>query len=295
MSNGAENLTGAGAVAANVPSAKRRGSRGSSPARSWLRKPLALRALSLLAVLVLWQAFGNAFSTSFPIDIARAFPHAFWHQVAPAFGDTLKGFGAGYGVSILAGIPIGLAMSRSRLVELALEPYVAALYATPRLALIPVLILWLGIDFKMRFAVVLVSGLFPIILNTYIGGKEVDRNLLDAGRAFAGRPLQILRTIVIPASLPYIFAGLRLGMARAFIGIIVAEIETSVLGIGNLINKDVQVLRFADMWVAIISLGIFSLFFTTALKRLERWATMPWARGSGALGRRGVRLWPSRA
>jgi NitT/TauT family transport system permease protein len=146
--------------------------------------------------------------------------------------------------------------------------------------LIPVLILWLGIDFKMRFAVVLVSGVFPIILNAYIGGKEVDRNLLDAGRAFAGSQLQIMRTIVVPASLPYIFAGLRLGLARAFIGIIVAEIETSVLGIGNLINKDVQVLRFEDMWVAIITLGFLSMIFTAVLKRTERWATQPWARGS---------------
>ncbi len=87
-------------------------------------------------------------------------------------------------------------MARSRLVELALEPYVSALYATPRLALIPVLILWLGITFQMRFAVVVMSGVFPIILNTYLGGKEVDRNLLDAGRAFDAGRLQMLRTIV---------------------------------------------------------------------------------------------------
>jgi NitT/TauT family transport system permease protein len=249
--------------------------------------PWVLRILSVAVLLGLWQLLGNKYSTSFPSDIVRTFPHTFVHQVVPALGDTLKGFGAGYAVSIAIGIPLGLLMARSRLVELALEPYVNALYATPRLALIPVLILWLGIDFKMRFAVVLVSGVFPIILNTYLGAKEVDRNLLDAGKAFAAGELQTLRTIVIPASLPYIFAGLRLGLARAFIGIIVAEIETSVLGIGNLINKDAQTLRFDGMWVAIITLGILSILFSTFLKRVEAWSVTPW-------NRKGKAPWPFR-
>ena len=204
------------------PQAKRKSS------RSWLHNPWVLRVASVAGLLLVWQIFGDKYSTSFPTDIIRSFPHSFTTDVLPALGDTLKGFGAGYAVCVVLGIPIGLLMARSRLVELAIEPYVSALYATPRLALIPVLILWLGIDFKMRFAVVVVSGLFPIILNTYYGAREVDRNLLDAGTAFAAKELQKLRTIVIPASLPYIFAGLRLGMARAFIGIIVAEIETSV-------------------------------------------------------------------
>lgn len=275
-------------TAATAARPLRQGS-GRSRIGAIVHRPAFLRLLSLLVVLGTWQLFGNKFSTSFPIDIARALPHSLRHDVFPAFGDTLKGFGAGYAVCVLAGIPIGLVMARSRLIELALEPYVMALYATPRLALIPALILWLGIDFKLRFAVVVVSGLFPIILNAYLGAKDVDRNLLDAGRAFDAGPLQTMRTIVIPGSLPYIFAGLRLGMARAFIGIIVAEIETSVLGIGNLISADVQRLRFDEMWVAIISLGVFSILFTAGLKTIERWATMPWQRKGMA------RLWPRRA
>jgi NitT/TauT family transport system permease protein len=256
--------------------------------KGWLDNPWVLRVLSVAVLLGAWQLFGNKYSTSFPTDVARTFPHAFVHEVVPALGDTLKGFGAGYTACILLGIPIGLLMARSRLVELALEPYVNALYATPRLALIPVLILWLGINFQMRFAVVLISGLFPIILNTYLGAKEVDRNLLDAGKAFDAGELQTLRTIVIPASLPYIFAGLRLGLARSFIGIIVAEIETSVLGIGNLISHSAQTLQFSQMWVAIITLGILSILFSTVLKRTEAWMVTPWER-------KGRAPWPFRA
>jgi NitT/TauT family transport system permease protein len=274
--------------AAGVPTVTTRGGQ-SSQLRKFLGNKWTLRALSLAVLLGLWQVFGNKFSTSFPTDIARTMPHSLWNDVFPAFGDTFKGFFTGYAVCILAGIPIGLLMARSRLMELILEPYIVALYATPRLALIPVLILWFGIDFKMRFMVVLVSGFFPIVLNTWLGAKEVDQNLLDAGRAFNAGALRTMRTIVIPATLPYIFAGLRLGMARALIGIIVAEIETSVLGIGNLISTDVRSLRFADMWVAIIALGVFSILFTVVLKSIEQWATVPWQRK----GR--FRLWPSHA
>jgi NitT/TauT family transport system permease protein len=259
------------------------------PTLSWLRKPMVLRLLSLGALLIVWQAYGNRYSTSYPLDIVRTFPHSFHNEVLPALADTLKGFGIGYTICVIFGIPIGLLMARSRLIELVLEPYVTALYATPRLVLIPVLILWLGIDFRMRVAVVIVSGLFPIILNTYLGGKDVDRDLVEVGDAFAANSFQILRTIVLPGTLPYIFAGLRLGMARSFIGIIVAEIETSVLGIGNLISDDVKRLDFAGMWVAIVSLGLLSILFTALIKRAEIWATMPWERGKGR------RLWPSRA
>lgn len=247
--------------------------------RAFLRRPLVLRLLSVVVVAAGWQAFGTDFSTSFPSKIVASAYNTFIPEVLPAFGDTLKGLGVGFGICIVAGIPLGLLMARSRIVELALEPYVNALYATPRLALIPVLILWLGVTFQLRIAVTVVSGLFPIILNTYLGAREVDPNLVDAGRAFAANRWQIMRTVIFPGSLSYTFAGVRIGLGRAFIGIIVAEIETSALGIGNLISHDANNIRMAAMWVAIISLGILSIIFSTALKGSERWATMPWLRG----------------
>jgi len=234
--------------------------------------------LSVAVVLVGWQLFGTAYSTSYPSSIFHSAINTLWSDVVPAFKDTLEGFGVGYSICIVAGVPIGLLMARSRLVELVLEPYVSALYATPRLALIPVLILWLGVNFQLRMAVVIVSGLFPIVLNAYLGGREVDPNLLDVGTAFSANSFQILRTVVYPGSLPYIFAGIRIGLGRAYIGIIVAEIETSAIGIGNLISSDAGSLQMAAMWVAIISLGVVSILLSTGLKWAERWSTMPWLR-----------------
>jgi NitT/TauT family transport system permease protein len=246
---------------------------------AWLKRPAVLRTLSVLVVLGLWEIVGrHTMSLSYPTAIVRAAYHTMRPDVLPAFGDTMSAFWMGYAICVVLGIPIGLLMARSRLAELSLWPYVSALYATPRLALIPVLILWLGITYEMRVSVVVISGLFPIILNTYLGGKEVDKSLVDVGVAFKAGRLRVLRTIVIPGSLHYIFAGLRIALGRALIGTIVAEIEASVLGIGNLISRDAQVLAMDQMFVPIILLGFFSLACSTFLKFGERWATMPWTR-----------------
>jgi NitT/TauT family transport system permease protein len=255
---------------------------------AWLARPAALRTVSVLVLLGVWEIAGrHTLNLSYPTAVARAAYHTFSPDVLPAFGDTMSSFWFGYAICIAVGIPIGLLMARSRLAELSLWPYVSALYATPRLALIPVLILWLGITYEMRVSVVVISGVFPIILNTFLGGKEVDKNLIDAGVAFNAGRLQILRTVVIPGSLHFIFAGLRIALGRALIGTIVAEIEASVVGIGNLISRDAQVLAMDRMFVPIILLGFFSLACSTFLKFGERWATMPWTRATRRLA------WPS--
>jgi len=256
------------------------GARRTRSIPGWVTKPATLRMLSLLVVIGLWQLIGRnqPFSLSSPSAIVHAAFRDMHHEVLPAFGDTLKGFSLGFLICILIGVPGGLLMARSRIAELAFVPYVSALYATPRLALIPVLILWFGLTFQMRLSVVIVSGLFPILLNAYIGGKEVDRNMIEVGTAFAAGRLRILHTIIVPGSLHYIFAGIRIGLGRALIGVIVAEIETSIIGVGNLISKDGASLRIADMWVPIIMLGIFSIGCSIFLKWAERWTTMPWTR-----------------
>ncbi len=249
-------------------------------APAWLHRPAVQRALSIVVVTCLWEFVGRrTFSISYPTAIVRAGYHTFVPEVLPAFKDTMSAFWLGYAICVVLAIPIGLAMARSRLVEVSLWPYVSALYATPRLALIPVLILWLGVTFEMRVSVVVMSGVFPIMLNTYLGAKEVDRNLVDAGIAFSANRAQMLRTVIVPGCLHYIFAGLRLGLGRALIGTIVAEIEASVVGVGHLISSDAQILRMDSMFVVIILLGIFSLACSAALKFGERWTTMPWTRG----------------
>jgi ABC-type nitrate/sulfonate/bicarbonate transport system permease component len=253
---------------------------GRSNARAWLENRWVLRTLSLLVVLGFWELIGRhyPYTASYPTAILHTGIHSSGSQIVPAFETTFESFFLGYGISVVLGIPLGLLMARSRLVELALGPYVSALYATPIIVFIPILIIWLGISFNLRLVAVILLGVFPIILNTYLGAKEVDKNLIDAGIAFKGSELQLLRTVIVPGSLPYIFAGMRLGFSHAMVATVVAEMEATIAGVGAMIKLDSQTLQVAGMWVLIILLGLFNVLGSNVLRAAERWATTPWTR-----------------
>ena len=249
--------------------------------RSLTQSPAALRIGSLLGVLLIWETLGrlNPRVASFPSEIGAAFIQLGFVEDAliPAFATTLQGLVVGFVIAAVLGIVIGFAMGRIRLVDLILDPYVSALYATPRIALVPLLVLWVGIDFELRVTIVVLSAIFPIIINTYIGAKSVDRELLDAGRAFAAGQWQLLRTVVVPASLPYLFAGLRIGSARALVGIIVAEMAAAVTGTGQLIIQYGRFFETDKLFVPVIILGLFSILLAEVVYFIQRRAT-PWAR-----------------
>ncbi|HXH06046.1 MAG TPA: ABC transporter permease [Vicinamibacterales bacterium] len=246
-----------------------------------VRSPAGLRVSSVVVVLAVWELFGrtNPIVASYPSAIWTAFIElgvvegTLWE----AFGVTLHGLVVGFAIAAVLGIVIGFAMGRIRLVDIMLDPYVSALYATPRIALVPLLVLWVGIDFELRVTIVVLSSVFPIIINTYVGTKHVDRELIDVGRAFAASGWQLLRTVVIPGSLPYLFAGLRIGVARALVGIIVAEMTAAVTGTGQLIIQFGRFFQTDRLFVPVIFLGLFSIALAEVVYFLQRRA-MPWAR-----------------
>jgi ABC-type nitrate/sulfonate/bicarbonate transport system permease component len=248
---------------------------------SFARSPLGLRLVSLAIVLVAWESLGRLSPrvASHPTAIASAFVELAFvdNTLLPAFWVTLQGLAVGFVIAAVLGVVIGYAMGRIRLVDLILDPYVSALYATPRIALVPLLVLWVGIDFELRLTIVVLSAVFPIIINTYIGAKNVDRELLDAGRAFAANGWQLLTTVVLPGSLPYLFAGLRIGVARGIVGIIVAEMTAAVTGTGQLIIQFGRFFQTDRLFVPVIILGLFSIVLAELVYFLQRRST-PWAR-----------------
>lgn len=256
---------------------------------SVLNSRIVLFGASLVVILGIWQiaGTGHPYTITTPSAIWTAANNDMTSLVLPAFGTTLKAFGIGFALCVVVGVPVGLLMGQSRLVELALTPYISALYATPRVALIPIVMLWAGLAFGLQLVVAFLFGVFPIILNVYIGVREVQREYLDVGTAFAAGRWRVLRTIIIPGSLHYIFAGMRIGLGYAMIGTVVAELEASVSGVGNLMHVFGQELKIADVWVPLILLGVFSACCWNLLNWAERWTTMPWTRRA-----RGTR-WPS--
>jgi NitT/TauT family transport system permease protein len=237
----------------------------------------ALRLLSLLVVFGVWELWGSAnpLFASHPLEILQAAGRTLFPLVLPAFVTTLIALLTGLAVATPIGIAVGFFMGRIRFLDVALTPYINAIYATPRIALIPVLVLWLGIDFGLRVTIVALGAVFPIIVNTYAGAKHVDAELLDTGKSFTASPNQILRTIVIPSSLPFVFAGFRIGIGRGVSGVIVAEMTSALAGIGRLMIEDAKYLQIDEVFVSIMVLGLFSLVLFEVVARIQRRLT-PW-------------------
>jgi ABC-type nitrate/sulfonate/bicarbonate transport system permease component len=237
-----------------------------------------LRLASLLFVGLVWELWGSAnpFFASHPSAIGLAASETLFPLVLPAFITTLTALLVGLAIATPIGIVVGFAMGRVRLLDVALTPYINAIYATPRIALIPVLVLWLGIDFNLRITIVALGAVFPVMINTYAGAKHVDPELLDTGRSFTASENQLLRTIVAPSSLPFIFAGFRIGIGRGVSGVIVAEMTSALTGIGRLMIEDAKYLQIDEVFVSIMVLGLFSLVLFDIVARVQRRLT-PWS------------------
>lgn len=236
-----------------------------------------LRLLSLLIVGTIWELWGSAnpFFASHPTAIWEAATRTFLPIVAPAFVTTLTALFVGMVIAIPIGMGLGFAMGRVKLLDIALTPYMNAIYATPRIALIPVLVLWLGIDFNLRITIVALGAVFPIIINTYAGTKHVDGELIDTGKSFMADARQLLTTIVIPATAPFVFAGIRIGLGRGISGVIVAEMTSTLTGIGRMLISNAKYLQIAELFVGVMTLGLFSLVLMFGLAKLQRRLT-PW-------------------
>lgn len=251
---------------------------GHSELRRWLEKPVIQRVLSVVVVLAAWQLIGIHFpySMSSPGAIVSGARASLLSQVLPAFRETLATFGIGFGICVFAGVPIGLAMARIRLIRVALEPYVLIFYSMPTIALIPVLIIIFGISFELRVTGVVLFGIFAIIVNTMIGASRIEAALEDVGKSFVASPWKRLTSIIFPGSLRYIFAGIRIGFGHGMIGAVVIELEASALGMGNLLATFSEELQLGKYFVVVIVLGIFSILCSIAMRLAERWSTEPW-------------------
>jgi NitT/TauT family transport system permease protein len=239
----------------------------------------AVTVFSVACLLLLWEIFGrdvNPVFGSYPSAIAVAF----WEllrsgQLGTALAQSLQPFVVGYGLAIVAGIPIGLVIGRSRTVEAAFGIYITAGYAMPLVALVPLLILWLGLGFKVKIAVVFLMSLFPICINTWLGVVAVPKTLIEVGKSFVAPNHVILRRIILPATLPYIMAGIRLAVGRAVVAMVIAEFFTTISGLGAVIINSANNFDTATMFVPIIILMVMAVGLNWLIGFVERWVA-PW-------------------
>ena len=193
-----------------------------------------------------------------------------------AVGQSLLVLGIGLAAGTVVGIVLGLLVGRSRIAEALLDLPTIALYATPMVALVPVLVLWFGFGMWSKIVIVFLFAVFPVLINTTRGVKEADPQLEEVAKSFCSSERRKWLDLTLPSALPYIVTGVRLAIGRGLIGVVVAEFYTSISGLGFVIVSNANQFRTSRMFVPILVLMILGVVLTKALEMLERRLT-PWA------------------
>jgi NitT/TauT family transport system permease protein len=252
------------------------------PRRPWslnaVPRPV-LTTLSVLVALAVWEIAGshvNPIFGSHPSAIAAAFwTMAHTGQLWVALLESLQPFVIGYGMAVMIGAPLGLMLGRYRNFEALFGIYVTAGYAMPLVALVPLLTLWLGLGFAVKVAIIFLMALFPVCINTWLGVRCVPKTLIEVGRALVAPDSVILRRIVLPATLPYIVAGMKLAIGRAVVAMIIAEFFTAISGLGGIIINAANNFDTATMFVPIFILVLLAIGLTALIGAVER-RVAPW-------------------
>jgi ABC-type nitrate/sulfonate/bicarbonate transport system permease component len=237
--------------------------------------------LSLLAGFLLWEWVARYVVKSTLIIVPPS-------QVVESFVELVsKGelqthvyvtgfeFILGFGLAAVLGVGFGIAIGVSNAVRDVLDPWLSALYATPVVAFAPLFVVWMGIGPSSKVAVAFLLAVLPIIINTSAGIRTTDQNLVDVARSFAARRSQVFRKILIPYALPFIIAGLRLGVGRAIIGVVVAEFFGTRAGLGYMILVSSQLFDTSALFVAVVILAGAGILSVIVLQKVERWLA-PW-------------------
>jgi ABC-type nitrate/sulfonate/bicarbonate transport system permease component len=234
---------------------------------------------SICILLAVWEYFGrdiNPIFGSYPSAIFDAFIDLVRNgKLGAALVQSLQPFIVGYVLAIVIGVPLGLVIGRFWIAEAALGILVTGGYAMPLVALVPLLVLWFGLGFKVKASVIFLMAVFPICINTWLGVKSVPKTLIDVGKSLVASNEVILRRIVLPATLPYIMAGIRLAVGRAVVGMVIAEFFTTISGLGAIIINSANNFDTATMFVPIIVLMVLAVGLNSLIGWFER-VVAPW-------------------
>jgi NitT/TauT family transport system permease protein len=238
-------------------------------------EPSLLAATGVLALIALWEllpALGlvRPMFTSSPSRIVAAArwlaANGLWNDLAISATE----FSIGFSLAVLVGVPLGVLLGWYRRWYALVEPLVTMLYTTPRVALLPLLILWLGIGLASKIAVVFLGALFPILINVIAGMRTIDETLLMCARSFGATDRTIFTTLALPSSVPFTLAGLRIGVGRALVGVVVGEMVASTGGIGHMMSVAGSTFQTDKVFVGIVLIATFGYAVTSVLNRLER-------------------------
>jgi NitT/TauT family transport system permease protein len=250
---------------------------------AFLRRPdyRTVRVLALLGLAVLWElatrtGWVSALFLPSPLGVlAEGFDMARSGQLFVHLITSLERLGWGFGIGALAGISVGVAVGFFALADAVVQPIIAATFPIPKIALLPLLILWLGIGEASKVAVVALGVFFPMAINTYAGVRQADPLLIRAAVSFGAGPWSVIRKVILPSALPMVFAGLKLGAGIALLLLVAAEQIAADAGIGFLILQSGNLMETTKLMVGIVVLSLLGVLSHWALDGLER-AVIRW-------------------
>jgi ABC-type nitrate/sulfonate/bicarbonate transport system permease component len=241
--------------------------------------PAFLRVGAVAIFLIIWELYGRSLNPIFlssPSAIAGEFVDLSRSGVlVAAIVKSLQGLVIGFSIAVVVGISLGILMGRYRGAYHVLDPFITFFYSTPGVALIPLIMLWFGLGLTAKIVIIFEACFFPIIINTYTGVRNVSRNTVDVVRAYGATDRQVMTKVVLPSSLPFVMAGIRLAVGRGVIGMVVAEFFTAISGLGSLIIQYSNAFATAKLFVPVIVIAAMGLGLTTFAKFLER-RLAPW-------------------
>lgn len=176
---------------------------------------------------------------------------------------------AGFLISLVTAIPLGMLLGWYPRFRMMTSLFISFFYAMPRVAMLPLLILWLGIGIYSKIALVFLGSFFPIIISTASGIQNIDESLIDCSRSFGANEWQLFTTVALPASLPFILVGCRLGVARALIGVVVGELYGATAGVGFFIANAGSLYQTDRVFVGIIIVSVAGVLLIELMNRIE--------------------------
>jgi NitT/TauT family transport system permease protein len=239
--------------------------------------------LSVVGGLLLWEAvsrvlIANPLFLAAPTQIAQAvYALTLTGEMGRHVWISSIEFAIGYVIASVIGIAFGFGMANSVRFKQALQPWISGLYATPTIALAPLFILWLGIGIWSKVLVVIFLVLFPVTINTEAGLRQTSERLIEMLRSFGASEQQIFFKVSLPSALPFILAGLKLGIGRGLIGVVVAELFGSRAGLGRLISQSADAFNMPELFAGVIVLAIAGIAMTAGFGWLEK-RLVPWTR-----------------
>lgn len=261
---------------AAAPSNVIRGNRPSAPSSLYQRyEHSVLAAGGVVTFIALWEllpALGlvRPLFTSSPSRILTAArwlaAHGLWNDIMISATE----FSIGFSLAVLVGVPLGVLLGWYRRWHALFDPFITMLYTTPRVALLPLLILWLGIGLASKIAVIFLGALFPILMNVIAGLRTIDETLLMCARSFGAKDRKIFTTLALPSSVPFTLVGLRIGVGRALVGVVVGEMVASTGGIGHMMSVAGSTFQTDKVFVGVILIAGFGYAITSLLNKLER-------------------------